>query len=155
MIYKWCGNLWWNGNVHFIIIINGNAENNDEHWWNMKLCGIVFGKPECQKTRERLGRLTQRNGDFIWKLGRFSDFKSLFYCPFQHFAWRSPITCFVGGEHQMMLRDRNVAQKMLLVLPQHSRLELDWSRSQVGCSCLGCLQEVKTGVYHAQKYVAM
>lgn len=54
-----------------------------------------------------------------------------------------------------MLRDRSVAQKMLLVLPQHSRLELCWSRSQVGCSFLGCLQEVKTGVYHAQKYVAM
>ena len=55
----------------------------------------------------------------------------------------------------MMLRDRSVVQKMLLVLPQHSRLELGWSRSQVGCSFLGCLQEVKMGVYHAQKYVAM
>ena len=123
-------------------------------WWTLLKHEIVrysFWQTQVPEDKGTLGKINPAKWVFYLNTWEICWFQILVLLSIPTFGMTISDNTFCWGEHQMMLRDRSVVQKMLLVLPQHSRLELGWSRSQVGCSFLGCLQEVKTGVYHAQK----
>ena len=115
----WCGKLcqWW-------------ALNSCGKWWwalmNYEIVRYSFWQTQVQENEGALENINPAWGIFSDNMGRFSDFKSLFYYPFQHLV--SPMTFFWSTKWC-----------------QEKRLDLGWSRSQLDCSC--CLQEEKRGVY--------
>ena len=66
----------------------------------MKLCGIVFGKPKCRKTKEHLNISTQ-HGDFLRQHGEIFRFQIPVLLSISTFG----ISDDIFLEHQMMPRE--------------------------------------------------